>query len=169
MIKSLVVVSVLLSTFVFSAPRAEAGLLIGALYGSPAKGTIIGAGIGGAVIGSTIIAMQFNNDPSTEVGLFTGFLLSIPFTVGLTLLDINTSLSNEDLVEGLKIAFPNIDHSEIFFNIAETARVKFERIAHANPSAQQALVQFSREEVLQLVGDADLTSAQLEDFVLALQ
>jgi hypothetical protein len=169
MMKPLIALLILFSSLHFTTRPAEAGILIGSFYGNTGKGAIVGAAIGGAVISSSLIALTVNDEPSAELGLFTGFLLSIPFTVGLTLLDVDAALSQDELIQGFQSAFPYIDNPEVLSDIVRSTHQKFEQLAVKNPSSTHAWVRFDRDEILELTQNADLTDTELEHLIASLQ
>jgi hypothetical protein len=149
-------------------PRAQAGILIGAINGNVFQGMTVGALIGGSIGGALAITGEIVEGSE---GLF---IIILPVFIGGgaiagVFLDVDAALPSDELAEGFKDAFPFIDNSEALTELALVTKAKIQTAVEAAPEAEQLMVQLNREEVTQALSAVDLSSKQLELVIEALK
>ncbi len=157
MFKKLVLALTLATSLFVATPKAHAGLGIGFIFGAPGAGAAIGAGAGAAYIIGQVIIMD--NDLSTAILMLVAFPL---YTVGGALLDVDSALSTSELYVAFQKKYPFIDNHEALANLSGMVKEKFLKVAQANPTAKDAYITLSHEEVASALETADITGAQFE-------
>jgi hypothetical protein len=153
--------------------ESNAGLVVGFASGSATAGFVTG------FAGATYFAIQRGKKRERELpsrGMFGNAAERFFFdmdTIAITpfigvVLDVDANLPSDVIIDSLQHSFPFIDNVEIFENIARSTKDKFKKL-EVTQDMTEISVSFAREEVLDLLSVADITSDQLEEVISALE
>lgn len=151
--------SIVLSLYT-AIPEAKAGLGIGALAGNPARGALIGAGVGVAfsIYG---VANIIANDGDIEVGIF--FAMT-PLFIGVgALLEEN---AEDNFVKVFQARYPFIDNREALENLAKLSNAKLEK---SDEEASHVVLRYSSSELARALETADISDEQFAQIAHELQ
>jgi hypothetical protein len=132
--------------------NAEAGIVI---LGALNKPFPISNVLYPLTIGAGLTIWGGANDDGTLQGLGGFFLL-----IGLVL-DVDGSLPQDVLVEGLAKSFPFIDNREVLHDFANATREKY----LAQPKAEEVTVRFNEQEVREKLSKTSATEAEIMQVV----
>lgn len=164
MFKKLVLTLAVVTSLFVSAPKAEAGVIVGLIAGDPGKGALIGGGIGLAIGVVTLISS------GDELDAILNLVITLPVLTSLgTVLDVDSALTEDELAKAFQNKYAFIDNQESIMNLTKTVKAKFSNFAKNNPKMSSAYISVSYAEVKADLEASDLTNAQIEQIASDLE
>lgn len=157
MFKKLILGILLASSLLVSAPKAEAGLAIGAIAGNASGGRQIGFMFGVVLGGGAFISLID----------IPGFgLISAGVIIGVgTLLDVDAALTEDELARAFRNRYVFISSQDSINKLTQRTKSKLTKFAENNLDKSYAYITASSAELAEDLVDSDLSQEQFDMIV----